>query len=127
MSQQESGVLLNELYQIAKIRSELKIPGETTFSRNTGFSTIEMNHLAENLDVTAPQDYLSHRKILGPILIRAKKFVINAVVSPLLRLALSRQWALNHYIYLTAAAVSEMDERLAAIELRIAKLESDRA
>jgi hypothetical protein len=118
--------LENSFKEIEDLRKRLGLPAMAgqPDSRQGLVSSVELAQIVENLDVTSRQEYFSHRKILGPIIVFAKKVIVNDILGRLFRLGLARQWALNHYIYITAAAVAEMDERLADIENRLVKLES---
>ncbi len=128
MNKSTDNKLEQEILKIKDLRSKLGLANEAILRDgvSVAISDTDLVHIADNLDVTAPQIYASHRKVSGSLIVVLKDLVLNKLMSPLLRMSLGRQWALNHHIYQTTAAVAEMNERLKSIEDRLAKLESGR-
>lgn len=117
-----------EILRIKELRSHLGITNDPVLRAGSSVTIAESDllHIADNLDVTAPQNFVSHRKVSGGLIVVLKNLVLNKLLSPLLRMSLGRQWALNHHVFQTAAAVAELSERLKSIEERLANLESNR-
>jgi hypothetical protein len=129
MTASNEDILRVELERIKEIKSRLGLAHDAVLqdARSLSVSRTDLNHIADNLEVTAPYLFSSHRKLAGPVVAGIKGMLVNRILGPLLRMALGRQWALNHHVYQTAAAVVELDERLKLLEKRIARLEQNRA
>lgn len=128
MEQPVKSSLIEEIARINELKAKLGLAVSPIFEDMPSIviSQTELNQIAENLDVTAPMKYQSHRKVIGPLIVFIKETIVNGVLGRLFRIGLGRQWALNYHIYQTAAAVVEINDRLKAIESRLAKLETTR-
>ena len=109
---------------IAQLRDSLGLPSGPVLNDAGGLeiTNIELNHIAENLDVLAPQEFSSHRKGLGAVIV-GLKVLICRVLRPVIQVTMGRQWALNYYIYHNAAMVERMTRHIKELEARIERLE----
>ena len=114
----------DHIRSVANLRESLGLPaGPVNWAASTfEITNIELNHIAENLDVLAPQEFSSHRKGLGAVIVGLKVLVCR-VLRPVIQVTMGRQWALNYYIYHNAAMVERMTRQIKELEARIERLE----
>ncbi len=93
----------------------------TATSRLEQLSLIEdIAEMARNCDIAIPRKVTSHRKVLGPYIIKAKQTLMR-LATPVMRLLLSRQIVFNDYTLALAQRVAFLEDRLHKLELDIAK------
>ena len=109
---------------ISRLRDSLGLPSGPvlTDSEEWEVTNIELRHIAENLDVLAPQEFSSDRKILGSVVVGVKTLVC-CVFRPFIQVTMGRQWALNYYIYQNAAIIERMTQKIRRLEARVEQLE----
>lgn len=123
-SKDATNLITNAVVELTTIRQQLGLPlGPIEFEQySCHLSEKDLNHAAENLDVIAPRHFTSQIMILGPLIVRIKSLIMNSLILRVLRRSLSRQWALNQYIYRTLEEVIYLNKRLQAVETQTKKL-----
>lgn len=92
---------------------------DPTVSRSDQLSFVEdIGEMAKNCDIAVPHKVTSHRKLVGPLLIKIKQAIMRGA-KPLIHLCLSRQIVFNDYTLALAQRVAFLEDRIRKLELEI--------
>ena len=83
----------------------------------------DLRDLAMMQNLFYPTKFVSHRKLVGPIIVFLKECVIK-VLDPVLRHRLARQFEINQFTWNMAKLMREQNERILQLKTRIDVLES---
>lgn len=113
--------LLNrELTNLARIRSEwsLNVPDEAILAASERLK--EMRDVAALLDILHTPHFVSHRPVLGPVIVFAKKWLVKGA-NKILQMCLPRQIEFNQKSWNVLFRVYELEERVNKLEERLEK------
>jgi hypothetical protein len=86
-------------------------------------SLADLRDLAMMQDLFYATKFVSHRKILGPLIVFIKERIVKAL-DPFLRRRLTRQFEINQFTWNMAKIIRQQNEQIVALKTRIEKLEA---
>lgn len=123
MNNNQSGLELSQtLNQQQEIWLNIRkkfVPGIEAIHRTDRSEMVDLiASIVDNADIHEAYPVSSHRKILGPIIVLAKRVVLK-ILRPIIRIGFARQIILNENLLSLTTVVSELQIRLGELERRL--------
>jgi hypothetical protein len=97
------------------IRKDFAVPTLGSEANAEEIYRRDLINIAENIDIAVPLEYLSHRKLVGPLIALVKNLVAK-LGSPFVKVILHRQRVINQHVLSLASQIADIDARLRKLE-----------
>lgn len=102
------------------LRDEFAVSNVYDSTHRPSFPVEYLKLMAEMIDISRPASALSHRPVVGPLIVWLKK-MLPALASPFVRLILRRQIIMNEIVFDLANSCVLLEQRVRALESQLKK------